>query len=188
MDDLFTGKMTRLAAVNPDTDPKIMEVWHRDTEFFRLAYGRMAQPWSASQIKRRIEHHAAEPNEFVFAIHTLEDDKLIGQIGMWTEPPNEDAFLWILIGERAYWGKGYGTDAMRIMLRYGFDELNLHRVSLRVFDFNQRAIRSYEKSGFVHEGKNRSALNKMGRRWEEVWMGILRSDWEQHVAARGAKI
>lgn len=177
--NLYRGELVRLAAPNPETDPEVAAVWHRDSEFFRLAYGRIAQPWSAQTIKRRIEEHAGEPNEPIFSIRTLADDKLIGQIGMWMEMPHADAYLWILIGDRAYWGKGYGTDAMSVMLRYAFEEMNLHRISLRVFAFNTRAIRSYEKCGFVHEGKNRASLNKMGQRWDEVWMGILQSEWEQ---------
>lgn len=176
--NLFDGKLVRLTAANPETDAGVMEIWHRDTEFFRLAYGRIAQPWSTEAIKRRIQEHASDPNEPVFAIRTLDDDKLIGQIGMWIEMPHADAYVWILIGDRAYWGKGYGTDAMRVMLRYAFEEMNLHRISLRVFAFNQRAIRSYEKCGFLHEGKNRNSLNKLGQRWDEIWMGILKSDWE----------
>ena len=181
---LFDGNLVRLSAHDPEADAGTMQVWHRDTEFFRLAYGRVAQPWSAEQIKRRIEEHASEANEPVFAIRTLADNRLIGQIGMWMEQPHGDAYLWILIGDRAYWGKGYGTDAMRVMLRYAFEEMNLHRITLRVFAFNQRAIRSYEKCGFVHEGKSRASLNKMGQRWDEIWMGLLRRDWERQQVAK----
>ncbi|MBI4674560.1 MAG: GNAT family N-acetyltransferase [Chloroflexi bacterium] len=180
---LFTGELTKLTACNPESDAKIMEVWHRDTEFFRLAYGRIAQPWSVEHIKKRIENHGGEVNEPVFAIRTLADDKLIGQIGLWIEPSQVEGFVWILIGERDYWGRGFGTDAMRVLLRYAFRELNLHRVVLRVFAFNTRAIRSYEKVGYVHEGRVRNALNRMGQRWDEVWMGITRSDWERQSAA-----
>lgn len=178
MNNLFTGKLVKLVASNPDTDPKIMEPWHRDTEFFRLAYGRIAQPWTAPKIKERMERSFGQATDFSLAIHTLTDDKLIGQMGMWIDQPHGDGFVWILVGERDYWGKGYGTDAMRVYLDYTFQELNLHRVTLRVFGFNQRAIRSYEKCGFVHEGKNRNALNKMGQRWDEIWMGMTRNDWE----------
>ncbi len=175
---LFTGQLTRLAASNPETDPKIMAVWHRDSEFFRLAYGRIAQPWSEARLKERIEKYGGESDEPVFAIHTLADDKLIGQIGLWLGHPHGEGYVWILIGDREYWGKGFGTDAMRVLLCYAFQELNLHRVALRTFGFNTRAIRSYEKVGFVHEGRVRLALNRMGQRWDEIWMGILRSEWE----------
>ena len=178
MTNIYTGQLVRLAANNPATDPDTMAVWHRDTEFFRLGYGRIAEPWSAARLKKRLEGALDEPNGFVFALRTLADDKLIGQIGAWTEAPHNDAYVWILIGERDYWGKGYGTDAMRVFMRYAFEELNLHRLTLRVFGFNKRAIRSYEKCGFHHEGAMRGAQNKMGVRWDEIWMGITRQDWQ----------
>jgi RimJ/RimL family protein N-acetyltransferase len=177
MNKLFTGQLVKLTANDPETDPKIVEVWHRDTEFFRLAYGRIAQAWGVRRIQERIEQSAADRYEPSFAIRTLADNKLIGQLGLWIEYPHNDGFVWILIGDRAYWGKGFGTDAMRVLIRYAFDELNLHRLSLRVFGFNQRAIRSYEKCGFVHEGRNRNALAKLGGRWDEVWMGLVKSEW-----------
>jgi len=60
-------------------------------------------------------------------------------------------------------------------------ELNLHRVSLDVFEYNPRAIRSYEKVGFKHEGRVRQALNRDGRRWDILYMGILREEWEHHA-------
>ena len=84
----------------------------------------------------------------------------------------------IQIGERDYWGKGYGTDALRVLLRYAFDELNLQRVSLSVLEGNARAMRSYEKCGFRYEGRERHAWAYDGRRWDEIYMGLLREEWE----------
>lgn len=83
------------------------------------------------------------------------------------------------IGEREYWSKGYGTDAMNVILRFAFDELNLYRISLNVFEYNQRAIRSYEKVGFVVEGREREFLRRGGRRWDMIFMGLLREEWAQ---------
>jgi RimJ/RimL family protein N-acetyltransferase len=82
------------------------------------------------------------------------------------------------IGEAEYRGKGYGTDAMQVILGFAFRELNLHRVSLSVFEYNPRAIRSYEKAGFRHEGRLRAEINRDGRRWDVLMMGILRTEWE----------
>ncbi len=76
------------------------------------------------------------------------------------------------------WGKGYGTDAMRVILRYGFTELNLKRITLGVFGYNARAIRSYEKAGFTVEGRMRKALYRDGSRADIVFMGILRDEWQ----------
>lgn len=174
---LFTGELVRLGAPDPETQAETLERWHRDTEFIRLGYGRIAEPWSVARLRGRLERHGAEPNEPQFAIYKLDDDRFIGQLGMWIERPHGDAFVWILIGERELWGKGYGRDAMRVLIRYAFDELNLHRLTLHVLAFNRRAIRSYEKLGFVHEGRGRQALNRMGRRWDDIAMGLLKSEW-----------
>ncbi|MCK4899416.1 MAG: GNAT family N-acetyltransferase, partial [Anaerolineales bacterium] len=75
------------------------------------------------------------------------------------------------------WGKGFGTDAVSVILRYAFHELNLHRVSLGVFEYNRRARRSYEKVGFSVEGRIRGDMLRQGRRWDVFIMGILREEW-----------
>jgi RimJ/RimL family protein N-acetyltransferase len=90
---------------------------------------------------------------------------------------SRDAFAGIGIGAREFWGKGYGTEAMELILRYGFTELNLRRISLTVFEFNQRAVRSYEKVGFRLEGRQRQFMRREGRRWDILYMGILRQEW-----------
>jgi len=76
-----------------------------------------------------------------------EEARLIGFTGLWIADWNHrHSWVGIGLGEREFWGKGYGTDAMRLIVRYAFDELDLHRVSLTVFEYNTRAIRSYEKA------------------------------------------
>lgn len=95
---------------------------------------------------------------------------------MWS---NGDAYVGIGLGEQDCWGKGYGTDAMRLILKYAFTELNLFRVSLNVFEYNPRAIRSYEKAGFKHEGRIREFLHKDGKYYDLIYMGILRSEWQE---------
>ena len=67
---------------------------------------------------------------------------------------------------------------MQVLMRFGFQELNLHRINLYTFEYNPRAIRAYEKLGFVHEGKQRSAMKRGGQRWAFVFMGVLRDEWE----------
>jgi RimJ/RimL family protein N-acetyltransferase len=113
-----------------------------------------------------------------FSIRTLVEDKLIGEIGLevvsW---PGRDAFVGLGIGETDYWSKGYGTDVMNVLLRYAFTEINLRRVTLTVFEYNPRAIRSYEKAGFRHEGRTRKELLREGKRYDTLWMGILREEW-----------
>ena len=179
--DIFQGELVRLTSEEPEVVGKLSARWNRDTEYTRLLDTEQAQLWSAKKIKNWREEDLEETksDEIFFFIRTLEGDKIIGFIGLadiqWN---NGDAWVGIGIGERSDWGKGYGTDAMRVLLRYAFTELNLHRVSLGVFDYNPRAIRSYEKAGFKHEGREREQLHRDGSRADGLYMGILKEEWE----------
>lgn len=77
------------------------------------------------------------------------------------------------------WGKGIGTDTMSLILEFAFNELNLHRVYLQVFSFNERAIKLYEKIGFIHEGKFRQALYRTGKWHDIVIMSILKNEYSK---------
>lgn len=113
-----------------------------------------------------------------FAI-CLRDGQPIGFAGLHSiDPLNGSTELGIGIGEPAEWDKGYGTEAMHILLDFAFGELRLHRVFLHVFDSNERAIHVYERVGFAHEGRLREAFYRHGRHHDMHVMGILRSEWE----------
>jgi RimJ/RimL family protein N-acetyltransferase len=174
--DILTGQLTRLAAVNSDTDAEIIARWSRDSQFWRLAHTDPALPETMRQVKREIADRPIELQGF--AIRTIADDRLIGLIGLYTIFwLHREAFMGINIGERDFWGKGYGTDALQGLLRYAFGELNLQRVSLSVLEGNERAMRSYEKCGFHYEGRERQVWAYDGRRWDEFYMGLLRDEW-----------
>ena len=180
MKDIYTGELVRLNAIDADEFASPLTQWNRDSEFVRLQNSGIARVLSKKKEKEWIEMMQKEQsvNEHFFSIHTLADDRLLGFIDLVVDNwPARDAFVGIGIGEREFWGKGYGTDAMNIVLRYAFTEVNINRVSLNVFDYNPRAIRSYEKAGFRHEGRMRSYLNKEGKRWDMLFMGILREEW-----------
>jgi RimJ/RimL family protein N-acetyltransferase len=180
--NLLQGKLVRLVTEDPETVAKYLSRWARNSEYWRLLSSDPARLRSTKSIKEWIEKEIEkeQPGFFLFLIRTLTDDRLIGDIGLgginWVQG---EAFVGIGLGEREDWGKGYGTDAMRIMLGYAFMELNLYRVSLNFFEYNPRALRSYEKSGFSIEGRERKFLNREGRRWDLIWMGILREEWEK---------
>jgi RimJ/RimL family protein N-acetyltransferase len=186
--DLFCGELVRLVAQDAEKMGKTFSRWRRDAEFVRLLDDEPAQLWSAKAITEWIEKDQEKEGQrgIEFQINTLEDDRAIGFIGLFVPVwQHGDAWVGIGIGEREYWGKGYGTDAMRLVLRYGFQELNLHRVTLGVFSYNPRAIRSYEKAGFTVEGRERSILQRDGSRADIIIMGILRQEWEQQPGFPG---
>lgn len=84
----------------------------------------------------------------------------------------------IFIGDKSCWNKGYGTEVMRLLLRLGFDTLNLNRIFLRVDADNQGGIRAYEKAGFIHEGRLRQAVFESGEYRDLLYMSVLRSEWK----------
>jgi RimJ/RimL family protein N-acetyltransferase len=104
--------------------------------------------------------------------------RLVGSVRLWRiSERNRSAMLTIFIGEKAVWGKGYGQDALRLVLRHAFGAMNLHRVELHVFDFNERAIRCYERVGFVREGVRREALLRDRRYHDIIVMGVTREEF-----------
>jgi len=94
---------------------------------------------------------------------------------------DRNARLSIGIYDRRFWSGGYGTEAMRLLLRYAFDDLGLHRVDLRVIDYNARAIRAYEKCGFVREGVLRESALVDGVWHDDVVMAILEREYRRGV-------
>ncbi len=173
----FAGELVRLAQISRENLPAFAQ-WFRDYEVQRLLVPGVLVPITDEAEEAWHERAARHGDEHHFSIHTLADDELIGNCGLHgVDHKNSGAMFGILIGEKEYWGKGYGTDATRLALRFAFDELNLHRVQLEVYDYNVWAIRAYEKAGFSHEGKRREALFREGQYHDVLIMGILRQDW-----------
>ncbi len=171
------GELVRLAVPDLDADLPVMLQWDRDSEFQRLLDCGPSSLWPLKTARTFWENELKDI--YFFLIRTVADDRAIGLMDLEVDARVGDGWVGIGIGERAYWGKGYGSEAMRLLVRYAFMELNLRRVSLNVFEYNQRAIRSYEKVGFRHEGRERRWMQRSGRRWDLVYMGLLRSEWEE---------
>jgi RimJ/RimL family protein N-acetyltransferase len=180
MKDLYRGALVRLASESPEALAQAFAKWGRDSEFHRLADSDPAQLWSEKKIKERIEKNSEKnlQQAFRFSIRALAEDKFIGVVSLWVRSwTDSEAWLGILVGERDYWSKGYGTDAMRLIVQYGFLELNLRRISLGLHAYNERALKSYEKVGFKLEGRMRGEGLRDGVRYDSLWMGILREEW-----------
>jgi RimJ/RimL family protein N-acetyltransferase len=119
--NLLRGRLVRLAALDADKDPEVIARWSFDAEYRRLLDSDPARPERAAPVKAMLEKQAERENGYGFGIHTLADDRLIGFVGLWIANwASAEASVGIGIGERAYWGKGYGSDAMRLALRFAF--------------------------------------------------------------------
>jgi RimJ/RimL family protein N-acetyltransferase len=179
--DLLRGKLVRLSAVSPEDLSKLIVGWIHNSEYWRLIANGPSFPLSQEGVRKFIEKHLEKDDlrSCFFVIRTLDGDRDIGEIELdGISYVRGESYVGIGIGEPEYQGKGYGTDAMNIILRYAFTELNLHRVSLTVFEYNPRAIRSYEKCGFRMEGRSREAFQREDRRWDVLHMGVLREEWQ----------
>lgn len=176
-DNVFTGQLVRLVPADLESDCKLLAEWERDSEYQRLLNAERAARFNSKQVQTFFEKEIGSMHFFM--IQRIEDDRKIGMIDLsgfnWLVG---NAWVGIGIGERELWGKGYGTDAMRVLLRYAFTELNLNRVTLNVFEINQRGMASYGKAGFREEGRQPKVLCKAGERYDLIFMGILRSEWE----------
>jgi RimJ/RimL family protein N-acetyltransferase len=189
MKDIYRGSLVRLADESPEVLSKAFVKWDRDTERHRLADSDPAQLWSEKKIKEFIENRSKNNSQsFRFSIRTLADNTLIGGVGLWISSwTHADTWLGISIGERDYWGKGYGSEAVRLAVQYAFLELNLRRVSLGLHAYNERALKAYEKVGFKLEGCMRGEGLRDGVRYDSLWMGILREEWLATAYAEEAK-
>jgi RimJ/RimL family protein N-acetyltransferase len=153
--------------------------WYNDPEVIRGLSVRY--PISLAAERSLLETRTARPLNFFqvrFAIETR-DGTHIGQLDLHrTSAEDRSARLGIAIGEKAYWSRGYGADAIRTLLRFGFEQMNLHRIDLTVDADNARAIACYEHVGFRHEGRMRQARYARGAHVDSLVMSILRPEFE----------
>ena len=152
--------------------------WYSDPEVARLTRDHEA-PLSNDEIQRFFYSRIMGSDFLAMAIHLRETHRLVGTCAFsQLDGDNGSTLYHITIGEADAWGHGYGTEATQLMLAHAFKQLSLHRVALSVFEFNTRAIRAYEKCGFVIEGRARQAIFRNGRFWDEIHMSILLDEWE----------
>jgi [ribosomal protein S5]-alanine N-acetyltransferase len=151
--------------------------WANDAEVTRYMF-MGAVPNTPQSLEREYDSLAASQNDVVLAVVDTATDAHIGNTGLY-------AINWIsrlaeyriIIGEKDYWGRGYGTEAARLTVAYGFEKLNLNCIFLGVNAEHAAAIRSYEKAGFVHEGKMRQIIYRNGRYYDGVRLSMLREEY-----------
>lgn len=182
---MINGRLVRLRALEPEDAERAFR-WINDREVTRFLMARY--PISLAAEKEWAEGAAKMPDfsDVRFAIETQEGEH-IGICGLHrVSAEDRHAELGILIGEKDYWSRGYGTDAMITLLRFAFDQMNLHKVALGVFEFNGRGMTVYRRCGFVEEGRFREEIYRDGRYWDLVRMSVLRREFEALQGAAAA--
>ncbi len=147
--------------------------WYADPEVARLARYQDS-PMREDEVNRFFQLRALGPESLTMAIHEKTTGRLIGTCAFsQLDGDNGSAMYHITIGEKDAWGRGFGTEATRLMVDHAFGTLGLHRIALAVFEFNERAIRAYARVGFLTEGRAREAVWRDGRWWDELSMSLL---------------
>lgn len=182
-DPIFSGELVRLTPPHAD-DQEQFALWTHDDDYMRLLDDDPVRPQSSSSFASFSE--ATKNDDFYFHLRTLKEGQLIGFVALFNlKWRNQTAELAIGIGAPEFRARGYGRDALSIILNYAFSELCLHRVSLTVMSYNARAIKAYESVGFQQEGIHRQAIRRGDQRHDLILYGILREEWQRLRAPSG---
>jgi RimJ/RimL family protein N-acetyltransferase len=185
-DQLFEGRDICLGPIDFEKDPAVESAWTHDSDFMRMFQLDPARPMSAAMVKKQYEKLEKEAEEkknlYPFMIRARADDRLVGKAAIqWIEWTNGVARVDIGIGSADDRRKGYGTQAMRMLLRFAFGELNLYRVSARIPEYNTAALAFFKKFGFVEEIRRRKAVQRDSQRWDLIIVGLLKDEWQDQA-------
>jgi len=178
--ELFVGSKVRLRSFELSDVDEIMKYWNR-MELRRLLGSVDRGPVARSEEEEWIRNTwklRQERKAFTFAVEVKAESKLIGGTDLfsfdWT---SKSAEVGISIYNPEYWGKGYGVETLDLLLGFAFQDLNMNRVGLEVFDFNKRAHRCYLKVGFKEVGRKREVRFIEGQYHDSILMDLLREEW-----------
>ncbi len=181
-DDLLIGERVQLRGTRDDDLP-LLASWLMDPAIKATQSTVVLPPSEASARAEVAGWCANKGTDAGFSIETLGDQpRLIGTIGLFGADVKDRCGTIGILLARQFVGRGYGTEAVRVVVSYGFRELGLHRIQLNVYSFNDRAIAAYRKAGFVEEGRQREAIQHDGVWYDIVMMSILDHEWRAQVA------
>jgi RimJ/RimL family protein N-acetyltransferase len=186
---LYTADDVCLGPINYETDPQVEAQWTHDAGFMRLYDFDPARPMSAAIVKKQYEklekRMEENKNLFHFMIRAKADDRLIGKAEISRiEWANGVCLIKLGIGAAEDRRKGYGSQALRLLIRFAFAELNLFRIAVELGAYNEGAIALVQKFGFVEEVRRKQALERDGRRWDLIGFGLLKDEWLDQAAGR----
>lgn len=155
--------------------------WFSDSEFLKYYDYYPPVPQTEEQVDKTFDGYEKKEESRVFAIRLIDENKLIGIAGYDDIiKENKVATLFIGIGSKEFRGRGLGKEAMRLLLKYGFEEMDFYRIQLNVLEFNDSAIRLYEGAGFKKEGTLRKFVLRENERFDLYMYGLLKDEWEKN--------
>jgi RimJ/RimL family protein N-acetyltransferase len=176
---MIQGDKVTLRAIEPADVPLLWQ-WAQDEETMRFR-DYPTPPSSLALAEKEYADYVLDKSGCTLRLAiTAEDGRLIGDVALRSIDERAGSAIFVIaIGDKSFWGHGYGSDATRCMIKYAFKQLNLHRVTLYVHSFNSRAIRVYEKCGFRREGIIREGQYMDGEYSDILIMGVLRREFEE---------
>jgi len=184
---LFEAEDIRLGPIDHEVHPETESKWTHDAEFMRLMEIKPVRPLSAEMVRKQYEgierQMEEDKNLFYFTIRARADDHLIGKAAIeWIDWTNGNGWIRVGFGAAEDRRRGLGSQALRLLLRYAFAELNLFRVTALVPAYNEGALRLFKKFDFTEEIRRRQALNRDGELWDLIAFGLLNSEWQNQRA------
>jgi RimJ/RimL family protein N-acetyltransferase len=172
---IVLGDLVKLRAMEP-SDAEALLRWDHDPDVMRWMDAGYAL--SLAQVRTWLDQRPRNGyGDALFGIEVADDATLIGLIRLRDAKPETGcAELDIYLGEKQYWGRGYATDAVRAVCRYGFEKMRLHKITLTVVTENHAAHHVYRKVGFVDEGRLRQVFRHEGRWHDKYTMGLLEDE------------
>ncbi len=154
-----------------------MSQWANDSEVtYYMFMG--AMPSNIELLEEEYEQLIRSKNDVVFAIMDKQTETHIGNAGLYViNYITRSGEFRIIIGEKEYWGKGYGTEVTQLTVQYAFEKLNLNKVWLGVNAENKRGIKAYKNAGFVVEGTLRQEIYRNGKYYDVIRMSIVRDEY-----------
>lgn len=174
---MIQGKLINLRPLKESDLDEIMK-WINNLEVTKYLSS-LIFPVSRLEEEKYLEKMMSKNDEQKNMVIENMERQYIGQISLvHIDWKNRNAELGIVIGNKKDWGKGYGTEAIKMVLDYGFHQMNLNNIYLWVFEYNPRGIRCYEKCGFKKDGTLRKSHFYQGKYHNEILMSILRDEFE----------
>ncbi|MEK7634867.1 MAG: GNAT family protein [Patescibacteria group bacterium] len=168
------GKKVNLRPFSKEDVPTITR-WINDPEVREFISATF--PQTEKQEEEWVNKLGSDANNIVLAIET-KDGILIGSMGMHKiNYVYRTTTTGAIIGEKEYWGQGYGTDAKMQVLNYAFNTLNLQKVCSSVIAYNERSLRYSLHCGYIIEGRKRKQFFKNGEYWDEIDLGLFKEEW-----------